>query len=251
MRVLSVPAVVLLLLAVVAAPARAQNTCPCPQEPPPGWRGNVGAGLSFTGGNKDTSNVSLSFEAVYDPKKKNVFKADGLWIRTETDGDLSADRVNVGARDEYTVSKRTYVFAEARYLRDRFKDLSYLVSPLVGAGYRLVDSKKTVLSLDAGIGGAFQKNIGQDSTSDGSFRVGQAFSQKLTPSAKLTQSAWGLWKMSDTADSFYHFEVALAVSMSSRLEVKLGFFDDYQNKPAEPGLKKNDTAFVANLVLKL
>jgi putative salt-induced outer membrane protein YdiY len=249
MRVLSIPAVV--LLGVVAAPARAQNTCPCPQEPPPGWRGNVGAGLSFTGGNKSTNNVSLSFEAVHDPKQKNVFKTDGLWIRTETDGELSADRVNVGARDEYTVSKRAYVFGEARYLRDRFKNLTYLITPLVGAGYRLADSEKTVFSVDAGIGAAFEKDIGQDGTSDGSFRVGQAFSQKLTSSAKLTQSAWGLWKMSDTEDSFYHFEVALAVSMSSRFDVKLGFFDDYQNEPPDPGLKKNDTAFVANLVLKL
>jgi hypothetical protein len=44
--------------------------------------------------------------------------------------------------------------------------------------------------------------------------------------------------------------VALATSISSRLELKLGFVDDYKNKPAAPGLKKNDTAFLANVVFK-
>jgi putative salt-induced outer membrane protein len=235
----------------LAAAANAQTTCPCPEEPPPGWRAKVGAGLSFTGGNKDSRNVSLSFEAVYDPKTKNLFKADGLWIRTESDGELSADRVNAGTRDEYTISKRAYLFGEARYLRDRFKDLTYLVTPLAGLGYRLVDSEKTALAVDIGVGGAFEKLIDHDATSDGSFRVGQSFSVTLSPSAKVTQSAWGLWKMSDTEDAFYHFEAALAVSIARRLELQIGFFDDYKNKPADPSLQKNDTAFVANLVFKL
>jgi putative salt-induced outer membrane protein YdiY len=234
----------------LAAPANAQTTCPCPEEPPPGWRAKIGAGLSFTGGNKESRNVSLSFEAVYDPKTKNLFKADGLWIRTESDGELSADRVNTGARDEYTISKRAYLFGEARYLRDRFKDLTYLITPLAGVGYRLVDTEKTTLALDLAVGGAFEKQIDQDATSDGSFRAGQSFSLTLSPSAKLTQSGWGLWKMSDTADAFYHFEVALAVSMARRLELQVAFFDDYKNKPANPTLQKNDTAFVVNFVFK-
>jgi putative salt-induced outer membrane protein len=245
-----VAATVALSLAGLAVTARAQNTCPCPPEPTPGWHGNAGAGLSFTSGNKDTSNVSLSFEVKHDPKKKNVFKADGLWIRNKTEGELSADRVNLGARDEYALSKRTYLFGELRYLRDRFKDLSYLVTPLVGGGYRLVDTKKTQLATDLAIGGAFEKDYGFDATSDGSFRLGESFSQQLSSSAKLTQAAWGLWKMADTSDSFFHLELALAASISSRLELKLAFIDDYQNQPASPELKKNDTALVANVVFK-
>jgi putative salt-induced outer membrane protein YdiY len=246
-----VAATVAISLAGLAVTVRAQNTCPCPPEPKPGWHGDVGAGLSFTSGNNDTSNVSLSFEAKHDPKKKNVFKADGLWIRNKTEGELSADRVNLGARDEYTLSKRGYLFGELRYLRDRFKDLSYLVTPLVGTGYRLVDTEKTRFAADVAIGGAFEKDYGQDATSDGSFRLGESFSQQLSSSAKLTQAAWGLWKMADTSDSFYHLELALAASISSKLELKVALVDDYQNQTASPELKKNDTAFVVNLVFKL
>lgn len=62
--------------------------------------------------------------------------------------------MTIGLRDEHTISKRAFLFGEARYLRDRFKELTY-----------------------------------------------------------------------------YHAEVALATSISSRLELKLGFVDDYKNKP--------------------
>lgn len=238
-------------LASLAVPARAEDNCPCPQEPPPGWRGSIGAGLSFTGGNTETQNVSLSFSAVHDPKTKNIFKADGLWIQMKTDGETSADRINIGARDEYTISKRAFVFGEARYLRDRFKELSYLITPLVGVGYRLVETDKAVFSVDGSVGGAFEKLYGHDGTSDGAFRLGESLSLKLSQNSKLTHGAWGLWKMSDTADAFYHLDVALSTSISSRLELQLSFIDDYKNKPASPGLKKNDTAFVVNLVFKL
>lgn len=231
-------------------PTFAQATCPCPPEPTPGWHGSVGAGLSFTGGNSDTQNVSLSFDVTYDPRTKNVFKADGLYIRNKTSSELSADRSTVGLREEYALSKRSYLFGEARYLRDRFKDLTYLVTPLVGAGYRVVDTDKVRLNVDGSLGGAFEKLQDVDGTSDGAFRLGQSLSWQISKGAKLTQEGWGLWKMSDTSDSYYHVEVALASSISSRLELKLGFVDDYKNKPATAGLKKNDTAFLANVVFK-
>lgn len=235
---------------VLAAPAVARDTCPCPEEPPPGWRTAVGAGLAYTSGNTDTQNVNLSFEVVHDPKARNVFRADGLWIRNKTDDQLSADRSALGVRDEHTISGRAFAFGEVRYQRDRFKELSYLVNPLVGVGYRLVDSKAVRLTVDAAVGGSFEKLFEQESTSDGAVKAGQSLTWQISDSAKLTQSAWGLWKFADTSDSYYHLELALSTSVTSFLEVKLSVIDDYKNKPATAGVEKNDVAFLVNLVVK-
>jgi putative salt-induced outer membrane protein YdiY len=242
----------LLAGAILSVPvaARAQATCPCPEEPPPGWRTAVGAGFAFTSGNSDNQNVNLSFEVVHDPKKKNVFRADGLWIRNRTDGETSADRSAFGVRDEYTVSGRAFAFGEVRYQRDRFKELSYLVSTLAGLGYRLVDTETLQVTVDGAVGGSFEKLFDRDSTSDGAFKAGQSVSWQISDSAKLTQSAWGLWKFTDTSDSYYHLELALSTSVTNFLEVKLSMVDDYKNKPATAGLEKNDVAFLANLVMK-
>ena len=101
------------------------------------------------------------------------------------------------------------------------------------------------------MGGAVEKLFEQDSTSDGTFKFGQSLSWQISESARLTQSAWGLWKFQDTSDSYYHFEVSLSSSVTGWMEIQLSLVDDFKNKPASPELEKNDLALLANLVLKL
>jgi len=242
-------ALAVLSLGALAVPALAQDTCPCPEEPAPGWRTTLGAGFAYTSGNTDTQNVNVSFETIYDPKTRNIFKADGLWIRNKTDGETSADRSAFGVRDEYTFSGRAFAFAEVRYQRDKFKELDYLFTPLAGIGYRLVDTDKVRFQVDGAVGGGFEKLLDRDMTSDGTFKFGESLEWRISGSAKLTHAAWGLWKMSDVDDSYYHFEASLSSSVTNFLEVKLGVVDDYKNKPASADIEKNDVAFLANLAV--
>jgi putative salt-induced outer membrane protein YdiY len=246
-------ALTLALLVLAGAPSFAQEMCPCPEEPPPPppWQTKVGLGFAYTTGNTDTQNLNLSFNVVYDPKTKNLFKAEGLWIRNETDDELSADRSAFTARDEYTFSGHTFAFVELAFQQDAFKDLDYLWTPLVGIGHHIIDSDTVRLTVDGSVGGAFERLFEQDRTSDGTFKIGQSLEWKVSDNASLTQSAWGLWKFQDTSDSYYHFDVSLSSSVTGWMEIKLSLVDDYKNKPATPERKKNDLAVLANLVLKL
>ena len=243
--------IVLSTLVTAAAPALAQDTCPCPEEPEPGWRANVGFGLAYTTGNTDTQNVNLSFDVTHDPKTKNVFKTDGLWIRNKTDGELSADRAALDVRDEYTFSGRTFAFVELAYQKDAFKELDYLWTPLVGIGHNILDSDKLLLTVDGAVGGAFEKLLDQDATTAGTFKMGQSLGWQVSGNARLTQSAWGLWKFEDLSDSYYHFDLSISSSVTGWMDLQLSLVDDYKNKPATPDLEKNDLAVLANLVLKL
>jgi putative salt-induced outer membrane protein len=246
----------LVTVAVLLAPTisvLAQDTCPCPPEPEPEppWRTNIGLGFAYTTGNTDTQNLNLTFDAIHDPKTKNVFRADGLWIRNKTDGELSADRAAFTVRDEYTFSGRTFAFVELSYQQDAFKELDYLWTPLGGIGHHIMDSENVRLTVDGSVGGALEKLSERDSTSDGTFKLGQSLRWQISGSARLTQSAWGLWKFEDTSDSYYHFDVSLSSSVTGWMEIKLSLVDDYKNKPASPGIEKNDLALLANLVLKM
>jgi putative salt-induced outer membrane protein len=242
-----------LTLAAVPALAQEEKMCPCPPEPPPppAWSTNIGFGFAYTSGNTDTQNVNLTFEVTHDPKTKNVFRSDGLWIRNKTDGELSADRAAFTVRDEYTFSGRTFAFGELSYQQDAFKELDYLWTPLVGIGHHLVDSETFRLTVDGSVGGAFERLFEQDSTSDGTFKIGQELSWKISENARLSQSAWGLWKFQDLSDSYYNFTLSLSSTVTGWMEVKLSLVDDYKNKPASPELEKNDLALLANLVLTL
>lgn len=225
-------------------------TATAADEPKPGWHGSFGAGLSLTSGNSDTRSFNLGFDLKYDPKTKNVFKAGGLYLRSEAEGATTTDKLTAFARDEYSFTDRFFVYGEISWLSDAIAEVDYLVAPTVGAGYKLVATDTVTLEASAGVGGAFEKYEGQEATSSGAFRAGEAFSWKISPAVSLTQKASALWKADDTADAYYHFDVGLTTSISKILELKLAWLLDHKTRPAVPTLEKTDTAFIAAIVAK-
>ena len=227
---------------------------PVPRAAPAAADRLPGAGLSVTTGNSDTTGFNLSFGLTYDPKTHTLFKADAFWLYSKANGDATADKAGARLRYEYKFTERIYGFGQVAYLRDRFKNITYLISPMAGAGYLVVKDKALELGLDGSIGGAFEQDSGFDATSSGAFAVGESFVWKISPAATLTQKASGLWKMNDTSDSFYHFEIGLAATLTKSFELKASYLVDYKNKPLSPDpanpLKKTDTALVAALVYK-
>lgn len=244
---------VLLGLSCLAAAARADDLCPCPPPPPPepAWKGSLGAGLSSSSGNTSTRSYNISFGAAHDPKTENVFKADGIYLRQETDGETTTDKIAAGLRDEYKLGSRAFAFGELRYLRDPFKGVRYVVSPVAGLGYKLVDQPRATLSVDGGVGAQFEGLEGLEGTTSGAVQAGQALSAKLSSSTTLTQRATALWKMDDFGDALYRVEGALLVSLAKRLELKLADYFDYKTRPPSPGLKKNDNSVVLAVVYKI
>jgi putative salt-induced outer membrane protein YdiY len=235
-------------LVLAAAPA-APQTCPCPPAATPGWHGGAGLGLAITGGNSDTQNYSLDFLVTYDPQKRNVVKIDGLYLRAKADGADTANKAALGLRDEYGLG-RAFLFGEGRYQRDRFKQLDYLITPIVGAGLKLVDGPRVKAAVDAGIGLAFEKLEARDATTDGALRAGESIAWKISETATLTHLASAVFKMDDFGDAFYHLDTGLAASVSQRLALRIAGVIDVKNKPADPSLKKTDTALLASIAFK-
>ena len=122
--------------------------------------GRVERRLALTSGNTDTSNVNAAYDIVYNPQTKNVVKSDGLFLRGETEGVLSANRVGLNVRDEYSLTTRTFLFGQNQYLHDEFKNIDYLVAPTAGVGYKIFDTAKTKFAVDGSAGGVWEKNPG-------------------------------------------------------------------------------------------
>jgi putative salt-induced outer membrane protein len=234
------------LAALLAAPL----TATAADEPKPGWHGSFGAGLSMNSGNSDAKSFNVGFDLKHDPKTKNVFKAGGLYLRSESNDATTSDKLSAFVRDEYSFSDRFYVYGEVSYQSDAIAQVDYLVSPTVGAGYKLVATDAVTLEASAGFGGAFEKYEGQDATSSGAWRAGEAFGWKISPAVSLTQKATALWKANDTGEAYYHFEAGLTTSLSRILELKVAYLLDHKTRPAVPTLEKTDTAFIAAIVAK-
>jgi hypothetical protein len=176
-------AVALLVLTVAAPRLAAQGKPPAPPEPPSAaaaekpssdalaqeaegkpnqpekekkpsnpWSGHVAAGFNFTKGNSDIRTFNASLALAYDPHTRNVVKADAFYIFAYERGASTVDRTSAHLRDERELAPRWCAFADAQYIKDRFKRIDYLVTPTAGVGYRLLKSEARQLDVDAGAG---------------------------------------------------------------------------------------------------
>lgn len=223
------------------------------QAPPPPhkiWNVSASAGISTTSGNSDASQVNAGYDLVYDPLTQNIVKSNALFLRGTTSGELASERLLWQMRDEYKLNARAYVFGQNQYLRDKFKQITYLDALTAGIGYKAVNTERTALDVDAGIGGVFEKNTRATLSKSGAITAGEKLQHKLSASTVLMQSATALWKTKDTSDSLYTFGAGIAVAMSGRTQLKFEVLDVYKNKPPSAAVKKNDVATTVAIVFK-
>jgi putative salt-induced outer membrane protein YdiY len=244
--------VVLLMLVAspwLAATSFAQTPAAPPPPPPKIWTVSASAGMAFTQGNTDTSSVNLGYNVTYDPQRKNVVKSEGLFLRSRSEGDLTANRLAFSGRDEYKLNARAYVFGQLQYLRDQFKEIEYLVAPTGGIGYKIVMLPRTELAVDGGAGVSWEKDTGVDLQTSGAVTFADKFTQKLSSNATFTQTFSALWKTQDFGDALYVTGLSLSAGVTTHTQLKVEFLDTYKHQPAV-GVKPNDIALLFALVFK-
>jgi putative salt-induced outer membrane protein len=224
---------------------------PDEKEEPKPLTGRLAAGFNFTSGNSSTRSFNVAFSLEYDPRTKNVVKADAFYLRNSEEGASTVDRTFAHFRDEYHFRPRWFAFGDAQFLRDRFKKIDSLISPTAGVGVQLIKTEEQELTADLGAGAVFEKDTGLDRTSSGAVRAGESYLWKISKSANFTESAFALWKTSDTSNAYYHFEAALGAEIAEHLVLKVGLIDEYKRKPVDPTVKRNDVAGVVQIELKL
>ena len=246
-RVVSATAVVVLVLVCAASPVFGQ----APADPPKSWTVTASAGLALTSGNSNTSTINLAYDFTYDPQANNLIKSDGLYLRGENEGELSAHRTGFNIRDEYKLTDGIFVFGQNQFLKDQFKDIDYLVAPTGGVGYKIIDTPETKFGVDASLGVVWEKNPGFNVTSSGALATGEKLTHALTDNTTLNQTFMGLWKTDDLEDALFTFGVSIAASMSTRTQLKVEALDTFKNKPPAPTIQANDVAVLVSIVYKM
>lgn len=242
-----------LSLLATASSAAAQTpaaVAPAPPPPPPGWTGSFGAGLALTQGNSDTSTINLAYDVKRDTGSKVLFTSKGLFIRGESEGALTTNRLAFEGRVDRKLSDRTSLFGQVQYLRDEFKQIDYLVSPTFGISRLLVKNARTEFAVDGGLGMVWEQNPGLELKTDGAVTAGQNFKHKLSDTAEITQRVSALWKMDDFDDGLYIFGVGLAANITGGTQIKAELLDTFKNKPPNAAVKKNDIAVLLSFVYK-
>jgi len=223
---------------------------PGPPGPPKGLSGSAGFGLSLTQGNSDTLNISATVDSIYDPKTKNVVKWNALFLRGKQNGVLAVNRVSGTIRDEDTVNGQMYVFGQVDTLHDTFKRIDYLLAPPAGIGYKLRNTMRSQLTLDAGAGAVIEQDAGVVARGAIALTIDQKLVQQLTDTTTFRETATALLKTNDFSDGLYTFQAGIAAKMSTRFQLAIDFLDTYKHQPLDPGTRPNDVALVTSIVAK-
>lgn len=234
-------------LLFVAAPVSAQTPVPLAQKP---WTIAVSAGLTTTSGNKDATTLNVGYELTFDRKLRNSIRSEGLLLRGDTDGELTADRLGVKGRHEFRLPDGGFVFEQLQYVRDKFKDTEYLVAPTSGLGLRLVDTEFTRATLDIGIGGVWERRFSTGLQKSGALTYTQKLTRQLPRSATLIESLSALHKTEDFGDALYTFDASVAAALTSRTQIKVEVLDTYKTRLPAVGFVNNDVTLIVALVYK-
>lgn len=238
--------------------AQAQPSPP-PLSPPPTapvappvkvWRGSLAGGLALTSGNSDTSTVNAAYEIVRDAKRRLVFKSAGLFIRGKKDEEVTVDRTAADARLDYRLLPKFFTFAQISYQRDRSRKINYLLAPTVGVGATLRDTDASKLIVDTSLGTAFENVIDIRVRTSPAVAFGERWTQQVTESARIIQSATALLKTNDFGDVLYTFGVGIAASITSRSELKAEVLDNFKSQPASRELQRNDVSVLVSVLYK-
>ena len=239
-----------ILIALFPSVSGAQTPAAAPE--PPGWNGSASSGVAFTSGNSDTVTVNGAYELRLDRGGPLVLKSTGLLVWGRADGSLTSDHLTLDARVEGKFSERGSVFVQTQYLRDSFKSIDYLIAPTLGLSRLLRKDDRTELTVDAALGGVWERNVDLETDLDAALTAGQRFLRKLTNTTEVTQRFNALWRMDDFSDALYTFGAAIGLSVTPATQVKIELIDTYKTRPPASvvRVRKNDVATLVSFVYK-
>lgn len=242
-------AVLLVLLQWPSITAAQDQPAPAP---PPGWAGSASSGVALTSGNSDTVTINGAYELRLDRGGPITFRSTGLLVWGRADGLLTSDHLTLDWRVEGKLSDRGSAFAQTQYLRDTFKSIDYLIAPTVGLSRMVRKNERTELSIDAAVGGVWERNPATRTDLDAAVTAGEKFSRKLTDTTEFSQRLNALWKMDDFSDALYTLGAAVGLRVTAAMQVKIELIDNYKTRPPAAAVRvhKNDVATLLSLVYR-
>jgi putative salt-induced outer membrane protein len=244
---------------IAISPAAIVRADEAPAPPPQHeWIGKGQLGFLDSKGNSDAESINGAIDmSRIDDAWKNAFHIEGLYGKSA--GIVSAERILAREQTDYAISAATFAFGALRYEHDEFDGFQYQASLTGGVGYKFIDSDDDKLTAQVGAGyrrlrpetinkdpvsGAVVSRVPLDASGEAIGTVGTDYLHKFTPTTTLTNKFLVEYGSTNT---LAHDEIALAVKMSTRLALSVGYAVTDNSKPPAP-LKKVDTVTTVNLV---
>jgi putative salt-induced outer membrane protein len=230
-----------------------------------GWNGGVNAGFSLTGGNSQTENLSLAFNAARATKndKLTLYSTVVYGTNQLATPSTTANIETGGIRYERNINPRMFGFVSADFMSNALQDLNLRSVGSVGYGYHAIKNDRTTLDFLAG-GNFTDENYTQTVSvaavgatpaysystklihNFGALTLGQELTHKLGKSTVLTEKLYFFPDLTQTGEYRGTFDLGWVTKISKWLGWQNQFSDIYVSNPPSAA-KKNDVVLTTGL----
>lgn len=210
-----------------------------------GWEGSGEMGFVNTTGNTETVAVNIKLNFVRTGKKWR-HRFSGTALRTSEDGIEDNERYTTEIQSDRKFGEKSWLFGAFRWDADKFGSYDPQLNFTLGYGRQLMQSEKHQLKGELGAGyRKLTETVSRVSNTEAIIRF-------------LLDDSWHVFKTtkwsnrllieSGSSNTFFQFNTGLAVSMTDRFAVKLGFEVRNNTKIPPDDSQHTDTITSANLV---
>jgi len=251
-----------------------------------GWTGGLNLGFAVTGGNSETKNLNIAFNAVHTGlHDKLTLYTNSVYATTAKPTSLTtADANGGGIRYDHDLSARAFAFASADFFANSLQDLSLRSILGGGMGVHAIKTPVTTLDLLAGLNSTHDSfsdvanpnpplacTTGKQpacfyspSYSSASLSLGDVFMHKFGKSTVLTQSFLFYPGLTDTTidlpgnltESVRVYRGAFNLGTVTKINKWLGWQNSFGDvfvsnppvvAPGTPRIERNDVTFATGL----
>jgi len=214
-----------------------------------GWKGGVDLGFALTGGNSQTTNLSIAFNALRPTSTDKLsLYANTVYATNNAPGAIpstTANNTHGGVRYDRNLTPRLFAFVNGDFDSNALQDLN--LRSLVGGGLGFHAIKSDTTTLDF-LGGAnyTRENYTTFTRNTAALTAGDEFMHKFGGSTVLIQKFFFYPDMSDLGQYHFTFNVGTVTKLNKWLGWQNSFDDIYVTNPPI-GKKKNDIIFTTGL----
>jgi putative salt-induced outer membrane protein YdiY len=214
-----------------------------------GWNGGINIGFALTGGNSETTSLSLAFLAARPtPTDKISMYANTVYSANNAPGAVPGTTANSdqgGIRYDRNVTPRLFAFVNADFQADALQDLTLRSVFGGGLGLHVINNDRTTLDL---LGGAnyTRENYSAFTRNFAALTTGEELTQKLAASTVIKQKLYFFPDLNNIGEYRAAFDFGTVTKISKWLGWQNSFSDIYVTNPPL-GKKKNDVVFTTGM----
>ncbi|OYU14573.1 MAG: hypothetical protein CFE37_10215 [Alphaproteobacteria bacterium PA4] len=207
-----------------------------------GWTGSGEIGANVSSGNTENRGVAVGITLGKETRSwKHQLR--GLVDYQEQNGVKSRERYFAGYEGNYNITPRLYALLPLAYEKDRFSGFNSRFAESIGLGYKLFDSPKLRLGLEAGP--AFRQTKFTNGVQDNTFAARGAgnFWWGISSGLELTENATVFY---DSFNTSVQSLTALTAKLNSKLSARASF---QLNTESNPPLGRETSDTISRLTL--